>query len=178
MRRERVLGMRWNRWSTWIGTGGRHRAVHAPRRLAEPLREHLARVEALHQRDLAAGAGEAVLPDALARKYPRAGREWCWQYVFPSQKLDVGTDGVIRRWHVAAATLQKALKEAVARAGITKPASVHSLRHAYATHLLLQGVDIRRVQELMGHRSIETTMIYTHVVRTMGPEVRSPLDEL
>ncbi len=98
--------------------------------------------------------------------------------MFPSQKLDVGSDGVIRRWHVSPATLQKAMREAVRRSGITKPASVHSLRHAYATHLLLTGVNIRQVQELMGHRSVETTMVYTHVMKNMAPEVRSPLDEL
>ena len=157
--------------------GDKDRATTLPRRLVEPLRAHLARVKQ-HTRDLAAGAGQVALPDALARKYPQAAREWPWQFVFPSQKLDVDRDGIIRRWHVSPATLQRAMKEAVRRAGIPKPASVHSLRHAYATHLLLQGVDIRQVQELMGHRSVETTMVYTHVMKSMAPDVHSPLDEL
>ena len=158
--------------------GDKDRVTLLPRRLVEPLQAHLARVREQHIRDLAAGAGQAPLPHALARKYPQAAREWSWQFAFPSQKLAVDRDGIIRRWHVSPATLQKAMKEAVRRAGISKPASVHSLRHAYATHLLLQGVDIRRVQELMGHRSVETTMVYTHVVKSMAPEARSPLDEL
>ena len=158
--------------------GDKDRTTILPQRLIGPLQRHLAMVRRQHHSDLAAGAGEVWLPNALIRKYPAAGREWSWQFAFPSQKLDAGEDGIIRRWHVSPGTVQKAMKEAVRRAGIAKPASVHSLRHSFATHLLMQGVDIRRVQDLLGHRSLETTMVYTHVVRAMAPEVRSPLDEL
>ena len=143
--------------------GDKDRVTLLPKGLVPQLLAHLEKVKAVHEKDLAQGVGEAPLPAALARKYPKAGKEWGWQFVFPSTTLQVDETGRVRRWHVAAATVQRAMKGAVRRAGIAKQASVHSLRHSYATALLMKGVDIRRVQELMGHKSVETTMVYTHV---------------
>ena len=161
-----------------VSKGDKDRVTFLPKRLAPELKTHLGKVKDLHERDLAAGAGEAPLPDALKRKYRNAGREWGWQFAFPSATLNVGSDGVVQRWHVAPATVQRAMKEAVRRSGIAKPASCHSLRHSFATALLMKGVDIRRVQDLLGHKSVETTMVYTHVLQAMAPDVCSPLDDL
>ncbi len=160
------------------GKGDADRMTFLPERPVDGLCRHLDEVRVLHQRDLEAGVGEAPLPSALARKYPNAVREWAWQFVFPSQHLERGNDGVVRRWHVATSTVQRAMRRAVSRSGVAKAARPHSLRHSFATHLLMTGVDIRRIQDLLGHKSVETTMIYTHVMQSMAPDVRSPLDDL
>jgi len=159
--------------------GGKDREVPLPDRAAQPLREHLARVRELHQADLKQGLGEVYLPEALARKYPNAAREWGWQYVFPSGRLSTDPrSGALRRHHLHENGLQKAVKRAAEAAGISKRVGTHTLRHSFATHLLQGGYDIRTVQELLGHSDVSTTMIYTHVLNRGGKGVRSPLDGL
>jgi len=161
------------------GKGGKDRIVSLPKKVEEPLRIHLAKVKEIHNQDLSDGFGEVYLPPALARKYPSAGREWKWQYVFPSAKLAVDPrNGKIRRHHILDKTVQRTMKAAVQLAGISKKATVHTLRHSFATHLLMNGVNIREIQDLLGHKNIETTMIYTHITREMSETPRSPLDML
>lgn len=159
------------------GKGFKDRVTMLPAALAESLSEHLRRVKALHDCDIAEGKGAVYLPHALERKYPGAAREWGWQYVFPAARLSVDPrSGVMRRHHVGEQTIQRAVKQAVRDAGVAKPASPHSLRHSFATHLLKAGYDIRTVQELLGHANVQATMIYTHVLNRGGRRVRSPLD--
>ncbi len=161
------------------GKGRKDRVVPLPKRLVPALRDHMARVQQLHDEDVRRGLGEVFLPYALARKYPAAAKEWIWQYVFPSSRLSVDPrSGKTRRHHIHENGLQKAIKLAAGAAGLTKKVNCHSLRHSFATHLLETGYDIRTVQELLGHADVSTTMIYTHVLNRGGHGVVSPLDGL
>ncbi len=161
------------------GKGQKDRVAILPSSLIDPLKRQIEHVRAIHATDLRDGFGRVYLPDALARKYPEADRRVGWQYLFPAHRR--GEDprsGVVRRHHLAESALLKAVKRAIHRAGITKPASCHTFRHSFATHLLEAGHDIRTVQELLGHQDVRTTMIYTHVLNAGPNAVRSPLNRL
>jgi integron integrase len=158
--------------------GAKDRVTMLPSTLRPELEEHLARVRRLHTRDLAQGGGKAPLPHAFERKSPGAARDWAWQYVFPAQRRYQDPGGELRRHHLHESVVQRAVRIATLEAGITKRVTCHSLRHSFATQLLQDGYDIRTVQELLGHRDVATTMIYTHVLNRGGLGVRSPLDRL
>lgn len=175
------------------GKGDKDRSTMVPEKLQAALATHLERVRLVWESDIRAGLGAVYLPEALARKYPKAAREWCWQWVFPARSLaadpaerqlpaNAGLQGgakvVLRRHHVKEDALQRAVKAAAARAGIVKNVSPHTLRHSFATHLLEHGYDIRTVQTLLGHKDVATTMIYTHVMQKPGLGVKSPFDNL
>ncbi|MCB1873830.1 MAG: tyrosine-type recombinase/integrase, partial [Gammaproteobacteria bacterium] len=150
-----------------------------PERLIDPIHLHLESVRDTFIKDTQDGYGEVFLPEALARKYPNAPREWRWQYLFPASRISVDPrSGKMRRHHVHENGLQKAVKQAAEAAGIQKKVGCHTLRHSFATHLIEEGYDIRTVQELLGHADVSTTMIYTHVLSRGGQGVRSPVDRL
>lgn len=161
------------------GKGDKDRVTMMPEAVRELLKEHLSSVKNIHEKDIEKGHGEVYMPEALDRKYPNAAKEWGWQYVFPAAALSVDPrSGKVRRHHVSPSLIQKMVADAVRKAGIVKHASVHTLRHSFATHLLMNGVNIREVQELLGHKNLDTTMIYTHVLRNMSKAPQSPLDTL
>ena len=159
------------------GKGDKDRITMLPEIVISPLQTHLQEVKKQHEKDLKNGFGTVHMPNALARKYPNANRDWWWQYVFPASKLSVDPrSGVKQRHHFDGTAVQKAVKQAIREAGVNKHASCHTLRHSFATHLLEAGYDIRTVQELLGHEDLNTTMIYTHVLNRGGLGVRSPAD--
>ena len=161
------------------GKGNKDRLTTFPHSLTPFLKEHLEKVRELHEKDRREGFGEVELPDALARKYQNAGREWCWQYIFPARQRSVDPrSGKIRRHHVDPSVINKAIRRAVRELGITKRVTPHTFRHSFATHLLQRGTDIRTIQKLLGHNDVKTTEIYTHVIRQGGHGVISPLDDL
>lgn len=179
--RLRVMNLNFNHRAIYVfdGKGCKNRVVTMPDDLIIPLQRHLESVKNSYEKDLQEGFGEVYLPYALNRKYPNAGREWGWQYVFPAAARSIDPrSGVERRHHIDEKALQRAVKKAIRKAGVTKPASCHTFRHSFATHLLERGMDIRTVQEQLGHNDVRTTQIYTHVLKRGGNAVISPLNGL
>ena len=179
--RLRVLDIDFDRNEITVrdGKGGKDRVTMLPQSLKTPLRRHLKRVHEIHERDLADGWGRVVLPEALARKYPNAPAEWRWQWVFPQRgRWRDPRTGKQGRHHVHPTVLQRAVKDAVRHSGVVKNVGCHTFRHSFATHLLDSGYDIRTIQELLGHKNVSTTMVYTHVLNRGGNGVRSPVDGL
>ena len=176
--RLRVMNLDFLRCAIYVhnGKGGKDRVVTLSDELIVPLQRHLENRRQTHDKDLADGFGSVYLPHALARKYPNAPTEWAWPYVFPSSRRSIDPrSGVERRHHFDEKAIQRAMKQAIRKAGIHKPASCHTLRHSFATHLLERGMDIRTVQEQLGHKDVRTTQIYTHVLNRGGNAVVSPL---
>jgi integron integrase len=175
--RVKDIDFHYNQLTIRDGKGQKDRVTVLSEKIITPLQKHLQKVEFLHKKDAKEGFGEVYLPFALARKYPNANREFGWQYVFPAKKPTKDPrSGRIYRHHIDPSILQKAIKQSIRDVGIVKPGSCHTLRHSFATHLLENGYDIRTVQELLGHKDVRTTMIYTHVLQRGGKGVKSPLD--
>ena len=161
------------------GKGGKDRVTVLPKVLLERLQQHRERLRLLHGEDQAAGAPGVWLPEGLDRKYPHAGKDWEWQWFFPSRERSIDPQtGLLRRHHVSDAAFQNAIRKAARRAGLDKQVTPHVLRHSFATHLIESGTDIRTVQDLLGHKDVATTQIYTHVMQQPGLGVKSPLDNL
>lgn len=161
------------------GKGDRDRTTLLPESLHMGMKKHLEGVKKIYEQDIASGNGSVYMPNALGKKYPSASKQWNWQYVFPASKLSLDPRGkVIRRHHISTRAIQRAMTKALTKSQIPKKASVHTLRHSFATHLLQDGYDIRTIQELLGHKSVRTTMIYTHVIKKGSMGVKSPLENL
>ena len=175
--RVKDIDLKFQQLTVRDGKGGKDRVTVLPEKLVAPLTVHLARVREQHELAMARGFGGVELPFALERKYPRAHQDWGWQYVFPANNPSIDPrSGAQRRTHMVEESVQRAVRAAVRKAGIIKPASPHTFRHSFATHLLEAGYDIRTVQELLGHKDVSTTQIYTHVMQKGANAVRSPLD--